>query len=194
MAPNGRFLKREVSRVRSPRQSGTLAFFNEHGNVWDMGIEIERKFLIREGYENKWKGDSGGTPFVQGYLCKERGRTIRVRIAGQKAFLTIKGEVHGISRPEFEYEVPLNDASAMLLLCEGPLVEKTRHLVSHEGHLWEVDVFGGKNAGLIVAEIELDDVEQQVPLPEWVGQEVTGDIRYYNSSLSRHPFGEWKAS
>jgi adenylate cyclase len=157
-----------------------------------MGVEIERKFLIREGYENQWQGNVTGTAYVQGYLSRERGRTVRVRIAGQKAFITIKGEVRGISRAEFEYAIPVEDARAMLTLCDGPLVEKTRHLIPHEGHIWEIDVFHGNNEGLTVAEIELKDEEQEVPLPGWAGREVTGDQRYYNSSLSQHPYREWK--
>ena len=159
-----------------------------------MGVEIERKFLIREGFESQWKGDVTGIPYVQGYLCRERGRTVRVRIAGPKAYLTIKGEVQGISRPEFEYAIPVEDARAMLLLCDGPLVEKTRHLIPHEGHVWEVDVFHGENEGLTLAEIELKAEGQKVPLPGWAGREVTGDQHYYNSSLSQHPYWEWKNS
>ena len=189
MAPIFPFLKREVSE----RQRRTLPFSYEQGNANCMGVEIERKFLIREGYENKWLGDVTGTPYVQGYLSRERGRTVRVRIAGQKAFITIKGEVCGISRAEFEYAIPVEDARAMLPLCDGPLIEKTRHLIPHEGKVWEVDVFHGENQGLTVAEIELADEGQDVSLPEWAGREVTGDIRYYNSTLSRHPFSEWKA-
>ena len=157
-----------------------------------MGIEIERKFLIRAGSGNQWRGDVIGTPYVQGYLSRERGRTVRVRIAGPKAYITIKGEVQGISRAEFEYAVSVEDARAMLPLCDGPLVEKTRHLIPHEGHVWEVDVFHGENEGLIVAEIELKDEGEAISLPGWVGSEVTGDPRYYNSSLSRHPYREWE--
>ena len=157
-----------------------------------MGIEIERKFLIREGSGNQWRGEVTGMPYVQGYLSRERGRTVRVRIAGTKAYITIKGEVRGISRAEFEYAVPVEDARAMLPLCDGPLVQKTRHLIPHEGHVWEVDVFHGENEGLTVAEIELKDERQEIPLPGWVGREVTGDPRYYNSSLSRHPYKQWQ--
>lgn len=115
-----------------------------------------------------------------------------MRIAGTKAYITIKGEVRGISRAEFEYAVPVEDARAMLPLCDGPLVQKTRHLIPHEGHVWEVDVFHGENEGLTVAEIELKDERQEIPLPGWVGREVTGDLRYYNSSLSRHPYKQWQ--
>ena len=115
-----------------------------------------------------------------------------MRIAGTKAYITIKGEVRGISRAEFEYAVPVEDARAMLPLCDGPLVQKTRHLIPHEGHVWEVDVFHGENEGLTVAEIELKDERQEISLPGWVGREVTGDPRYYNSSLSRHPYKQWQ--
>jgi adenylate cyclase len=169
-----------------------LPFEDEQDNANTMGVEIERKFLIREGFESQWKGDVNGIPYVQGYLCRERGRTVRVRIAGPKAYITIKGEVQGISRSEFEYAIPLEDAHAMLLLCDGPLIEKTRHLIPHEGHVWEVDVFHGKNEGLIIAEIELTKETQDVPIPEWVGKEVTGDHRYYNSCLAVHPLGVWQ--
>jgi adenylate cyclase len=157
-----------------------------------MGVEIERKFLIREDIDDRWLMKFEGIPYLQGYLSRARGRTVRVRIAGHKAFITIKGEVQGISRPEFEYAIPLEDAHAMLPLCDGPLVEKTRHLIPHEGHVWEVDVFHGDNEGLTIAEIELKNEEQEVPMPEWVGKEVTGDRRYYNSSLAVHPFRAWQ--
>jgi adenylate cyclase len=156
-----------------------------------MGVEIERKFLIREGHENQWRGDATGTQYVQGYLCRERGRTVRVRIAGEKATITIKGEVRGISRAEFEYAIPSTDAHALISLCDGPVIEKTRHLIPHHGLVWEVDVFHGKNDGLIVAEIELQDEHQKIEIPEWAGKEVSGDRRYYNSSLTFHPFCEW---
>ena len=169
-----------------------MPFLHKRDKSSLMGIEIERKFLIRDGSENQWRGDITGISYVQGYLSRERGRTVRVRIAGPKAYITIKGEVQGISRAEFEYAIPLEDARAMLPLCDGPLVEKTRHLIPHEGYVWEVDVFHGDNEGLTVAEIELKDEGQHVPIPEWAGEEVTGDPRYYNSSLSRHPYREWK--
>jgi len=157
-----------------------------------MGVEIERKFLIREDADDRWLREAHGIPYVQGYLSRERGRTVRVRIAGDKAYLTIKGEVQGISRAEFEYPIPVEDARAMLTLCDGPLIDKTRHLIPHEGHVWEVDIFHGKNEGLIIAEIELEKETQEVPMPEWVGKEVTGDRRYYNSSLADYPFGIWQ--
>lgn len=156
-----------------------------------MGVEIERKFLIREGYENRWQCGVTGIHYVQGYLSREHARTVRVRIAGEKAYITIKGEVQGISRPEFEYQIPPADAKAMIPLCDGPVIEKTRHRIPYEGLTWEVDVFHGKNAGLILAEIELQDERQQIKIPEWAGREVTGDRRYYNSSLTFHPFCEW---
>jgi len=157
-----------------------------------MGVEIERKFLIREDADGRWLKESQGIPYVQGYLSRERGRTVRVRIAGDKAYLTIKGEVEGISRAEFEYAIPVEDARKMLTLCDGPLVEKTRHRIPHDNLVWEVDIFHGKNEGLIIAEIELEKETQEVPMPEWVGKEVTGDRRYYNSSLAVHPFGVWQ--
>jgi adenylate cyclase len=171
-----------------------LPFSTEQVNAYDMGLEIERKFLIREGYENTWRGDATGTSYMQGYLSREKGRTVRVRIAGEKAFITIKGQLKGISRPEFEYPIPAEDARAMLPLCDGPLIEKTRHLIPHEGHVWEVDVFHGQNEGLIVAEIELKEEGARMSMPEWAGREVTDDPRYYNSSLTRHPYREWKSN
>lgn len=157
-----------------------------------MGVEIERKFLIREDTDDSWLKKAHGIPYVQGYLSREPGRTVRIRIAGDKAYLTIKGEVQGISRAEFEYAIPVEDAHAMLPLCDGPLIDKTRHLIPHGGHVWEVDVFHGNNEGLIIAEIELEKETQEIPMPEWVGKEVTGDRRYYNSSLAVHPFMVWQ--
>jgi CYTH domain-containing protein len=154
-----------------------------------MGIETERKFLVRG---DDWRGMGRPIPYAQGYLQRGTGRTVRVRIAGEEAFLTVKGPVTGISRQEFEYQVPVEDARIMLTLCEGPVIEKTRTKIPHGDHLWEVDDFLGENAGLIVAEVELSDPDEKVALPSWIGVEVTGDPRYYNSNLTVNPYRTWK--
>lgn len=153
-----------------------------------MGQEIERKFLV---VGDDWREGAGGTLYRQGYLAKDKERTVRVRVAGTKAYLTIKGCTKGTSRAEYEYEIPLQDAEELLDLCEGPLVEKTRHKIPHAGHIWEVDVFHGDNVGLIMAEVELKSEDEHVEMPGWVGKEVSGDARYYNSSLSKKPYKTW---
>lgn len=152
-----------------------------------MGIEIERKFLVKG---EDWR-DAPATEIRQGYLNRDKERTVRVRIAGERAFLTIKGLNKGAARAEFEYLVPLEDARQMLALCEPPLIEKRRHVVEYRGSRWEVDEFLGANAGLVVAEIELTTPDQPFTRPDWLGEEVTEDPRYYNSSLSFHPFSQW---
>lgn len=150
-----------------------------------MPVEIERKFLV---VGDGWRPlVQSSQRFRQGYLRFGPGPTVRVRRAGPVAFVTIKGE-GGIARAEFEYAVPVEDADAMLAgLCQKPLVEKTRHEVRHAGLLWHVDEFGGDNAGLVVAEVELAAADQAVQLPGWVGREVTEDPGYRNSELSRRP-------
>jgi len=153
-----------------------------------MGIEIERKFLVRDG---SWKADADqGRLCRQGYLLSNGGATVRIRVIGEKAFLTVKGASSGISRTEFEYEIPTVDAEALLELCDN-LVEKVRYLISYAGMVWELDVFAGANEGLIMAEIELESERQEVGLPEWAGEEVSGDPRYYNACLAKHPFTRW---
>lgn len=152
-----------------------------------MGTEIERKFLVRG---SGWQTDAPQR-IVQGYLNRDKARTVRVRIAGAEAFLTIKGVTTGATRAEFEYPIPLADAEALLALCDGPLIDKLRHRVTHGGLLWEIDQFLGDNAGLVVAEVELASEGQTVTLPPWVTEEVTTDSRYYNSSLATHPFNRW---
>jgi adenylate cyclase len=153
-----------------------------------MAEEIERKYLV-EGAG--WRSGPG-TLYRQGYLCSDQARTVRVRVAGDRGFLTIKGETRGISRPEFEYAIPLADAEAMLEgLCARPLVEKTRHVVEHAGHTWEVDEFHGENAGLILAEVELSNADEVPALPPWVGAEVSSDPRYFNANLAKRPFRSW---
>jgi adenylate cyclase len=154
-----------------------------------MAKEIERKFLVRG---NTWRGQDGGKRYRQGYLSTVKERTVRVRTTGDKGFITIKGESVGATRSEYEYEIPLVDANEMLdRLCERPLIEKTRYRVSHEGLVWEIDEFEGDNRGLTIAEVELKDETQSVTLPGWIGQEVTGDPRYFNANLVANPFSQW---
>jgi len=156
--------------------------------VIDMGLEIERKFLVKG---DAWRAQAAPVPYAQGYISRGTGHTVRIRIAGDEAFLTIKGPVLGISRSEFEYPIPLTDAQELLQLCEGPIIEKNRTKVFDSGHLWEIDEFGGANSGLIVAEVELTTANEEVSLPSWIGKEVTNDPRYYNSNLTVHPFSSW---
>ena len=152
-----------------------------------MATEIERKFLVKEGIWRKEKG----TQYRQGYLNSAKERIVRVRTLDDKGYLTVKGLTVGASRLEFEYEIPYQDADAMLGLCEKPLIEKTRYKVTAEGYVWEIDEFYGENQGLIVAEVELESEEQTFPRPDWVGEEVTGDPRYFNSNLIKNPFTKW---
>jgi adenylate cyclase len=154
-----------------------------------MGQEIERKFLVKG---TAWKAQAAGTLYRQGYLSSVKERTVRVRIAGEKAFLTIKGLNKGVTRTEFEYPVPVDDAAAMLDgLCERPLIEKTRYVLPSGGYTWEIDEFHGDNDGLVVAEVELQRADDKPPLPEWVGEEVSSDARYFNSNLVKKPFKTW---
>ena len=154
-----------------------------------MGTEIERKFLI---VDDAWRGQALGTFFRQGYLSTVKERTVRVRVAGDRGYLTIKGITVGAVRSEFEYDIPRADADQLLdELCERPLIEKTRYEIEAEGLTWEIDAFAGVNDGLIIAEVELDDEEQEIALPGWVGEEVTHDPRYFNSNLIAHPYSEW---
>lgn len=152
-----------------------------------MAVEIERKFLV---IGQPWL-QAPGVWFRQGYLNRDKARTVRVRVAGAAAFLTIKGVSVGATRAEFEYPIPLADAEALLALCEGPLVEKTRYLLDHAGMRWELDVFAGDNAGLVVAEVELLSEDQVFARPDWLGNEVTQDARYFNSNLAQHPYRQW---
>lgn len=152
-----------------------------------MAIEIERKFLTQG---DAWRS----TPalyFCQGYLNRSKERTVRIRVADEQGFLTIKGANTGASRTEFEYEIPLGDAQQLLALCDGPLIEKYRRRITYAGMLWEVDEFLGDNEGLVVAEIELESESQTFAKPDWIGAEVTQDARYYNSNLSLSPFNSW---
>ncbi|MEL6345039.1 MAG: CYTH domain-containing protein [Myxococcota bacterium] len=153
-----------------------------------MGKEIERKFLVSADH---WREGATGTHFQQGYLTTDPDRTVRVRIAGEKAKLTIKGRSVGATRAEFEYPIPVEDAQQLLAMCTPPNIEKTRYKIQHEGYTWEVDVFEGVNAGLIVAEVELQSEEEQPPIPDWIGAEVTEDRRYYNANLIAQPYSTW---
>ena len=153
-----------------------------------MGREIERKFLVAG---DSWRR-AAGVELRQGYLIGGKKSTVRVRILGERGFLTVKGPTVGATRLEYEYEIPLSHAEEMLAeLCEKPLIEKTRYRVPSGGLVIEVDEFLGENRGLIVAEIELESECQPFRKPDWLGEEVTGDPRYYNSNLTRHPFKEW---
>jgi len=155
-----------------------------------MGTEIERKFLVQN---DNWRALGQGKLYRQGYLTTSPDCTVRVRIAGDQGYLTIKGATTGISRAEYEYGIPLEDAAQLLdTLCQPPLIEKTRYRIpAAKGLVWEVDEFAGENQGLIIAEIELPNAEQSVELPDWIGPEVSNDPRYFNSNLSKHPFSRW---
>ncbi len=156
-----------------------------------MPQEIERKFLV----EGNFKKDSfAHEKMVQGYLSSEKERTVRVRINGDEACLTIKGISNetGISRFEWEKEIPIEEARELLKLCEPGIIDKTRYYINNGDHTFEVDEFGGDNEGLIIAEIELTSEDEYFSKPEWLGREVTGDKRYYNSSLSKNPYKNWQ--
>ena len=153
-----------------------------------MATEIERKFLVKEG----WNPPGGGTVYRQGYLSTDPRRNVRVRISDTDAFFTIKGKTEGLSRPEFEYAIPAGDAEQLLKLCLPHIIEKTRYRIPADGLVWEVDVFHGVNAGLVLAEVELEAEDQPFEKPAWVGREVSGDKRYYNAWLSAHPYGTWE--
>ena len=157
-----------------------------------MAVEIEKKFLL---INESWKKDSTSEIYFQGYISSGTGKTVRVRIAGEKGFLTIKGKHSGISRMEFEYPIPVDDAKVLLEeICEQPIIHKKRYRVEYGGFLWEIDEFYGENLGLLLAEIELENENQEFPIPEWLGREVSHDGRYYNASLRRNPYSNWKDS
>ena len=154
-----------------------------------MATEIERKFLVKG---RDWQAQGQGTRLVQGYLSSEPERTVRVRIAGDLATLNIKGKTEGATRSEWEYPIPVAEAEDLLArLCEQPLIDKIRYRIPYAGMVWEVDEFFGENAGLVVAEIELESEDQAFEKPDWVGEEVTHDARYFNASLIRRPFSRW---
>jgi len=165
----------------------TLHFLICKENI--MGKEIERKFLV---IGNDWRALAQGTMYRQGYLNSAKERTVRVRTVGDKAFLTVKGITVGATRAEYEYEIPFADCNALLdNLAEKPLIEKKRYKIKQDAFVWEIDEFFGENQGLIVAEIELTSEDQKFEKPHWVGEEVTGDPRYFNSNLIKHPFTKW---
>jgi adenylate cyclase len=154
-----------------------------------VGREIERKFLL-EG--DDWRAAATErVPMSQGYIARSDRTSVRVRLAGERAWLNLKSGGLAASRQEFEYAIPAADARELLALAVGPLIEKTRHLVPFGGFEWEIDEFHGANAGLVVAEIELDDERQEFPLPAWAGPEVTHLARYYNVNLVRYPYSAW---
>jgi len=154
-----------------------------------MGTEIERKFLIKD---DSWRSLATGTKYRQGYLNSTKERVVRVRTIDDKGFLTIKGITTGATRVEYEYEIPDAEATAMLDdLCEKPLIEKNRYKIALGGFTWEVDEFFGENQGLIVAEVELETEDQPFEKPVWIGEEVTGDPKYFNSNLIQNPYLKW---
>jgi adenylate cyclase len=152
-----------------------------------MGIEIERKFLV---VGDDWRA-APAVPYAQGYLNRDKQRTVRVRIVRDAAWLTVKGVSVGATRAEFEYAIPVADAEQLLALCDGPVVRKTRRVIEHAGAKWEIDEFQGDNAGLVVAEIELPAEDAEFERPGWLGAEVTHDARYFNSSLATSPYSSW---
>lgn len=153
-----------------------------------MPSEIERKFLVAD---NSWRDGSPGVRISQGYLSRDADRTVRVRIGGENAWLTIKGRTQGITRAEFEYAIPVAEARELLALCLPSVIDKTRYEVDFAGHVWEIDVFHGDNDGLVVAEVELDDESVNPEIPPWAGKEVSDDDRYYNSNLAARPYAIW---
>ena len=154
-----------------------------------MAIEIERKFLLKN---SDWKRpESKGIEIIQGYLNSNKNRTVRIRVKGEIGLITVKGKTINASRKEYEYQIPLEDAKEMLQLCEQPIIEKVRFEIQHNQKIWEVDEFKGINEGLVLAEIELDDEDEKFELPNWIGEEVTLDTRYYNSNLIENPYSQW---
>lgn len=154
-----------------------------------MAQEIERKYLVKSA---DWPSMAAGIFYKQGYIATQNKIAVRVRIVGNRAFLTLKSENVGPSRLEFEYEIPVVDANSLIdKFCEKPLIEKTRYKIDYAGLTWEVDVFSGDNEGLTLAEVELESETQKIECPPWIAQEVTGDAKYYNSNLAKHPYNQW---
>jgi len=154
-----------------------------------MGIEIEKKFLLKN---DQWRKLADGVDYCQGYLNIEKNSTVRVRTIGKKGFLTVKGISRGAIRAEFEYKIPMDDAREMLnTLCKRPLITKKRYTIKSNDMVWEIDEFFGENEGLIVAEVELTSEQQKFTIPDWVGEEVTNDPRYFNSNLVKTPYCSW---
>jgi adenylate cyclase len=155
-----------------------------------MTLEIERKFLVDT---SRLPGCLKQTPIAQGYLSIDKDRTVRIRVANNKGYMTVKGpsSENGLTRFEWEHKIPAADAAAMMFLCEDAIVKTRSHMIVN-GHLWEIDTFDGLNKGLVVAEIELTHEDEIFTIPDWVTKEVTGDVRYYNSSLLNNPYTRWK--
>jgi len=154
-----------------------------------MGTEIERKFLVKD---DTFKKLAKGTKYRQGYLSSTKERVVRVRTIDDKGFMTVKGITTGATRVEYEYEIPVQDADAMLdELCEKPIIEKNRYKIQKGNHVWEIDEFFGENQGLTVAEVELESEDQPYEKPGWIGAEVTGDPKYFNSNLIQNPYKNW---
>lgn len=154
-----------------------------------MGIEIERKFLVKG---DEWRKLADGILYRQGYLSTVKERTVRVRTIGKTGYLTIKGLTVGTTRLEFEYQIPFTESNEMLdKLCEKPIIEKYRHRIEYAGLFWEVDEFLGENEGLIFAEVELSSEDQEINKPDWIGAEVSSDPRYFNSNLISFPYSKW---
>ena len=155
-----------------------------------MAIEIERKFLV---INDNWRSLAQGKVYRQGYITTtNKMTTVRVRIIGNDAYLTIKSKTEGISRNEFEYPIPLEDGKIMLdTLCDRPLIEKIRYQLNHDHLIWEIDEFQGENRGLIIAEVELENENQMINLPDWVGKEVSHDPKYYNVNLTQYHYQTW---
>ena len=153
-----------------------------------MNKEIERKFLLKN---DSWRNLAKGTLYKQGYLTTHKDRTVRVRIIGNNAFLTIKGASMGPERLEFEYPLPINDAELLISLCEKPIIEKERYRIKMQDITWEIDDFYGENKGLVIAEVELKSADQLFIKPDWIGEEVTDDVRYFNANLVKNPFSKW---
>lgn len=155
-----------------------------------MALEIERKFLVKN---DAWRDSAPGIPCRQGYFSGHINPTVRIRILGEQAFLTIKTPNVKATRVEYEYQIPVADAAAMLdNLCAGSLIEKIRYRICADPVIWEIDEFLGDNLGLIIAEVELQSESQNIVLPDWIGEEVTGDPRYFNQNLVNMPFNTWK--
>jgi CYTH domain-containing protein len=155
-----------------------------------MALEIERKFLVDADFMAEATSSSR---IVQGYLASSPSASVRVRIYGEKGYMTVKGRISqsGMSRFEWEKEIPVDEALSLLMLCGGGVIDKVRHIVPFGGHEFEVDVFAGANEGLILAELELSSEDESFEKPSWLGQEVTGDMRYHNSMLLKHPYNKW---
>lgn len=153
-----------------------------------MNLEIERKYIVHGDYKSLARQSYN---IVQGYLSRDKERTVRIRIQDSLAFITVKGPTKGIARFEWEKEIPIQDASEMLKLCEGSLIEKTRYIIDYMNLVIEVDEFKAANTGLVMAEIELNNADENPKTPEWIGKEVSGDIRYHNSQLSDMPYSLW---